>query len=348
MDVSCPACAAKYTADEEKLRGKTARMRCKACNTAWMVSGPGASAAPPGAAPVSMAPTSKAPSVAPAASVPPPSSEVAAKRMKTGSDREKRDLFAGSTEADPGSIKVKDTLLPPPSYGFTGGTGERNENSVLFRVDQLGGNGARIKTPEPENLAALGRAATVAAMPAVSSARGGDEEGVIDLKQLASVPPGGKRSLAPVAPLFSDAPPSLAFDSSGPSASRPQIAKPISKGKLFGAIAAAAAFLVVAGLGISVAFKGEEPVKHAAAAAAPPPPAPTATAAPPPSEPPPAEKTASNDEDGKKTKKGKRKGGGKAGTSTTATSPAVKKAADPCGCKGDFNCILACTAKNGH
>ena len=40
MDVTCPACAARYTADEQKLRGKTARMRCRACDTVWLVSGP--------------------------------------------------------------------------------------------------------------------------------------------------------------------------------------------------------------------------------------------------------------------------------------------------------------------
>ncbi|MBX3227276.1 MAG: zinc-ribbon domain-containing protein [Labilithrix sp.] len=339
MDVSCPACAAKYTADEEKLRGKTARMRCKACNTAWMVSGPGVSAAP--AAPSSVA----------------PGADAEAKRAKTGNERERRDLFAargaddihGSVnEAPKVSSQAKDTLLPPPSFGFAGGTGSRNENSVLFRVDQLGGlGGARIKTPEPESLAELGRAKPQMAM-AAPTPRGSDEEGVIDLKALASVPPPGKRSIIPVAPLFSEPPPALAFDSSGPSASRPAIAKPISKGKLFGAIAAAAAFLVVAGLGISVAFKGEEPVKHAAAAPAAPPPPPAPTAEKPPE--PPAEKTASNDDDTapkKATKKGKRKGG-KAGGSSTAAAPQTKKAADPCGCKGDFNCILACTAKNGR
>ncbi|MFO0736396.1 MAG: zinc-ribbon domain-containing protein [Labilithrix sp.] len=332
MDVSCPACAAKYTCDEEKLRGKTARMRCKACNTAWMVSGPGASSAPKGSMPP---PSMPPPSMIPA------SSEGTDKRaavMKTGAEREKRDLFAQSHVADEGSIKVKDTLLPPPSFGFT--TGSRSENSVLFRVDQLSDVGGRIKTPEPIAAQNVAKAS--------DTPRGGDEEGVIDLKALASVPP-GKRSVIPVAPLFSEPPP-MTVDAGGTTGSRPAIAKPISKGKLFGAIAAAAVFLVIAGAGISVAFKGEEPVHHAAAVTPAPAPTPVVSAAPAPTtEPAPATSTASNDEtDGKKGKKGK-KGGKKAGGNASASnqSKAPVKPADPCGCKGDFNCILACTAKNG-
>ena len=44
------------------------------------------------------------------------------------------DLFA-IREPDVGA--VKDRSAPPPSLGFTG-IGAREENSVLFRVDQLG------------------------------------------------------------------------------------------------------------------------------------------------------------------------------------------------------------------
>src|SRR4051812_17768802 len=141
MDVSCPACAARYTADDEKLRGKTARMRCKACNTVWLVSGPGVSAAavissPP---PASAVPTSVAP-VAPVATAPPSKqleqndekNDKRAAVVKKGTEREKRDLFA---EREPDVASLKQTLLPPPSFGFTGGVGARNEDSVLFRVD---------------------------------------------------------------------------------------------------------------------------------------------------------------------------------------------------------------------
>jgi len=261
--------------------------------------------------------------------------------MRTGKDREKRDLFA-PTEVDQGSIRVKDTLLPPPSFGFT--TGSRNENSVLFRVDQLSDVGGRIKTPDP-----------VPVQQHVSRASDAprDEEGVIDLKSLSSPPPPGtKRSVIPVAPLFSEPPP-MTVDAFG-TGSRPSIVqnKPISKAKLFGALAAAMVFLVVAGLGISVAFKGEEPVHHAAAVA-PPPPAPVVSAAPPPAaDPAPASSVASNDDTdaAKKKKKGgkgkKNASGGNASASNQSKAPV--KPADPCGCKGDFNCIMACTVKNGH
>lgn len=343
MDVACPACAAKYTCDEEKLRGKTARMRCKACNTAWMVSGPGASTAPKSSA--SFPP----PSFPPPSLVPAPMSEGGdAKRaavMKKGVEREKRDLFA-ARDPDEGSVKVKDTLLPPPSFGFT--TGSRNESSVLFRVDQLSDASGRIKTPEPlisPPVAHVAQASEPPRMGGMGMGMGGEDDGVIDLKALASVPP-GKRSVIPVAPLFSEPPP-MTVDAGGSTGSRAAMAKPISKGKLFGAIAAGMAFLVIAGVGISVAFKGEEPVHHVAAVTPPPAPAPTVTASPEPV----ADtttSTASNDEveTPKKGKKGK-KAGKKSGNGNASASKPVKPA-DPCHCKGDFNCILACTAKNGH
>ena len=118
MDVTCPACAARYTADEQKLRGKTARMRCRACDTVWLVSG----------LEDKMSESKRAAVV------------------KRGADRDHRDLFA-SRPADLGS--VKQTLRPPPPDSLTGGVAARNESSVLFTVDALKG-AARVKTPEPE------------------------------------------------------------------------------------------------------------------------------------------------------------------------------------------------------
>src|SRR3954471_122442 len=118
MEVSGPACAARYTADEQKLRGKTARMRCRACDTVWLVSGP-----------------EDKMSEAKRAAV-----------VKSGKGREHADLFA-SRPADLGS--VKQTLRPPPPDALTGGVAARNETSVLFTVDALKGT-ARVKTPEPE------------------------------------------------------------------------------------------------------------------------------------------------------------------------------------------------------
>ena len=335
MEVSCPACAARYTADDEKLRGKTARMRCKACNTVWMVSGWGAFAAPAAMAhaPIEHESSSKRAAV-----------------VRRGSEREKRDLFA-ARETDYGS--VKQTLRPAPSFGFTGGggVGARNENSVLFRVDQLVGP-SRVNTPEPTRSPAI--ASQSGPLPL-----GGDDEGIIDLNALASVPPRGVGM--PIAPLFSE-PPGVAVDVHD-SARRP-VVKRSNKLPLIGGLAAAAAFVLLAGFGISLAFKGEEPGKHTAALVAP---TPATVEAPPPKvEPAPtAEAVATADDSSShadhatdaKPAKAKR---GKAGTAAkgkatkgpiTSKSPAPApkpvKAADPCGCKGDFNCILACTAGRG-
>ena len=334
MDVSCPACAARYTADEERLRGKTARMRCKACDTVWLVSGPQPDAVADAHAPIAHAPIMNE------------STSKRAAVVRRGSEREKRDLFA-TREPEYGS--VKQTLLPPPSFGLTGGVGARNENSVLFRVDQLVG-GARVKTPEPVP------APTAAAQ---ASSFGSDDDGVIDLKALASAPP--RRLGLPVAPLFSEPPGvSLDVDESGPRSAAGPGAR-FSKLQLAGAIAAAAAFLLVVGFGISIAFKGEEPVKHTAAILAPP----AAAEAPPPKvEPAPATVAAAAADDAsdseptetKATKAPRAKRGkaakGKAAkgvitNKSPAPAPKTVKAADPCRCKGDFNCILACTARGG-
>jgi predicted Zn finger-like uncharacterized protein len=330
MDVSCPACAARYTADDDKLRGKTARMRCKACNTVWLVSGAGAppvsSKSPP---PMSVdSPVSKRPSASP----PPLSGQdsPASKRaavVKRGVEREKRDLFGGRDEEVMSSKAPSER--PPPSFGFTG-VGARNETSVLFRVDQLANE--RVDTPE-YTPGVGGRPTEVK----------GDDEGVIDLKALASSPP---RAMGmPVAPLFSEPPPvTLEVDDNG----RPN-AKPRSKLAVAFGVVVTSAVLVAAGFAVSLAFRSEEPVKRTAAIVVPPPPPPAASSAAP--EPPPAATTASDDADAKdtKTKKGKgRKGkNGPITNKTPAPAKTAVKPADPCGCHGDFNCILACTAHSG-
>ena len=288
MDVSCPACAARYTADDEKLRGKTARMRCKSCDTTWLVSGPGT----PSVAPVAAAQSLENDSTSKRAAV-----------VRRGAEREKRDLFA-KRDLDEGS--VKQTLLPPPSFGLSGGVGARNENSVLFRVDQLTA-AARLKTPAPSPVVIAESAPTRA--PA-------DDEGVIDLKALASAPP--RKIGLPVAPLFSE-PPAVALDVNAAMHGAAAAPKPANNLRLIGAIAAAAAFVILAGFGISLAFKGEEPVQHTAALVVEPPaaaeaPAPKVEPAPAPS---PAELAATDDAKdakaeapatkGKKGKKGKKR-----------------------------------------
>src|SRR5216110_2383344 len=114
MEVACPACAARYTADEQKLRGKTARMRCRACDTVWLVSG-----------------SEDKMNEAKRAAV-----------VKRGAGRDHADLFA-TRPPDLGS--VKQTLRPGPPDS-TLGVAARNETSVLFTVDALKGS-ARVKTP---------------------------------------------------------------------------------------------------------------------------------------------------------------------------------------------------------
>ena len=331
MEVTCPACAARYSADEDKLRGKTARMRCRACDTVWVVSGPEETSL----------------------------SSTAARRVKRNAEREQRDLFA-TREPDLGS--VPSTMRPPPPSND--GVGARNETSVLFTVASLKG-GARVKTPEPSE-----------APPPSSMHRMDDDEGVIDLNALASVPP--RACARAEAPLFSEPPPAAFARDATPSSS--SIGSDLGAGpfklskRMMAGIGAAAVAVVLMGIGVAAAFKGEEPVARAQSSLAAPIPSPTTPAvapkAPEPAPAPaPAASTASSSdddskEDAKPSKKGKRKnmsgggklasgsgkvssGGGKSSTMSKVASSGVapiKPAADKCGCKGDFNCILRCTA----
>ncbi len=324
MEVTCPACAARYTCDEQKLRGKTARMRCRACDTVWLVSGS----------------ENQEMNEAKRAAV-----------VKRGADRDHRDLFA-SRPADLGS--VKQTLRPPPPDSLYGGVAARNESSLLFTVDAIKNAGAaRVKTPEPEYA------------PPSTAFLGSDDEGVIDLKALSSAPPKvGARS---VAPLFSEPPPG-AFAADVGSSGYPVAS---TGGFKFGkraiaGLAAAAVAVVLCSIGLAAAFKGEEPVAHAANAMAPiTPPAPAAPAVVAPAAPVIASiaTSSSSSDDVEKvstTAKGKGKGKGKgkaakasggassskkSSSSETLVSKPAPKAADKCGCKGDFTCILRCTAK---
>ena len=324
MDVTCPACAARYTADEQKLRGKTARMRCRACDTVWLVSGPEDNM----------------------------NESKRAAVVKRGADRDHADLFA-SRPADLGS--VKQTLRPPPPDSLLGGVAARNESSVLFTVDALRG-AARVKTPDPEP-APLSSAFMVA-----------DDEGVIDLKALASAPPKvGARSIAP---LFTSDPPPGAFAADVSDSGSSPIGQSSGGFKLgkraYAGIAAAAVALVLCSIGVAAAFKGEEPVARTnAAATAPAAPAPVvAPTADPPATAQAASTSASDDDatspsaTGKKAKSKAKvshgPGSAKASFSKVPSSgvpasqskpAATPKAADKCGCKGDFNCILRCTAK---
>lgn len=273
--------------------------------------------------------------------------------VKRGAERDHRDLFA-SRPADLGS--VKQTLRPPPPEALTG-FAARNETSVLFTVDALrmSAGAARVKTPEPEPA------------PLSSAFIASDDEGVIDLKSLSSAPPKvGARS---VAPLFTtDTPPAAFTADVGAMGSVDGSPNGFKLGKrAIAGIAAAALAVVLCSIGLAAAFKGEEPVAHAAnaailpiAAPATPAPAVVAPAAPVAAPVVASTSTDSSDDDAKvsttakgkkKHKGGKAKSGGVASAkikSSSSDQPLVSKppkAADKCGCKGDFTCILRCTAK---
>lgn len=229
------------------------------------------------------------------------------------------------------SNRPAETILPPAH-------GARNEASVLFRADQLAG--APLLAPR----------ARAQSIPSVTG--GSDDEGIIDLKALSSAPPGigaspfGRSAPAVVAPLFSEPPP-MAFDIDDAPRSA---AKPMGRGKLAAMIAGGLAAVLVLGLGVSVVFKGEERRPSTAAAPAPPPPPPPAVITPAPAATVDAPKVAAADETGPTEdvpKKGKKRKGAKGAAATMKAGGGAKvgKAADPCGCKGEFNCILACSAK---
>jgi predicted Zn finger-like uncharacterized protein len=342
MEVRCPACAARYNADDEKLRGKTARMRCKACNTVWLVSGAGA-----------LAPTDGPPlSVALDSSRPPASKRAAV--VKRGAEREKRDLFAERDSDAPGSSpssspsSMRSSDAPPPSFGFSGGVGARNETSVLFRVDQLALAKTQLAPAGPASRAASSNERHANANEE-NGPRVADDEGVIDLKALSSRPPpsGHASALAPrgplVAPLFSEPPPVTLEVEGG---MRPNV-KPTSRLAIAGIAAGSVVVLAAAIFGLSIAFRSEEPVKHTAAVVSvlpPPAPTPSASAA---ATPAPSASVADNSDPKElpKAKRGHGRGRHAAAGSSGAATPKAPKPADPCGCHGDFNCVLACSAK---
>jgi predicted Zn finger-like uncharacterized protein len=359
MQVTCPACSTRYTTDDAKVRGKTVRMRCRACDTVWLVKGPARSEmGAPDAEPSYRAPATYAPppvqSYAPPASQSyAPSAVPATRPEKRGAVRERGDLFA-SHALDDGS--VKQTLRPPPSaalgLGGLGGVGARSEESVLFTVDSLRA-GARIETPAPQPWS-----------PARTPASANDDEGIIDLNALGALAP-----VVSASPLGSPSEPSSGFAREVPgsygSASHASTAsRTHARGPWIaaGASAAAAALALVSAVAL---FGGAIPQRASRAPARIGPAATTLgnrahdlefarLVA--------AEKAASDKaaadekrEEATASKTGKtgktgRGGGARAGTGTTTTTASVVprpvgKSSDACGCRGDFTCILRCSSK---
>lgn len=350
MQVTCPACSTRYTTDDAKVRGKTVRMRCRACDTVWLVQGPPKDEA-------RRAAKSAAPFAAPSGAF--GSEDVETGRfdahresldartekraavVKRGTEREQRDLFASQL---PDEGFVKQTLRPPP---FGVGVGARSEDSVLFTVDSLRA-AAKLQTPPP--------AVYVSASPAVS-----DDEGVIDLNALAPRP--APYAVSPLG-LGSEPPIGFAREVSGTSGFPSQVpAQRHARGPWIAAGASVAAMAVAAVAAVAL-FGGTIPHRatrssvHVAAAAASAGNRAHEIAAKQEADRKATEKLAADKAEAEKealaTKKGGKgaKGGryvasssARVPASAPAARPAPKPAGDACGCKGDFTCILRCSAK---
>ena len=119
MMISCESCQSKYSVADEKIRGKTVKIRCRECQTMMVAKGPDVvrSEAPEAQAPVAQVAAVAAPeSVAPAAIV------------KRGGARPKRDFFAEASQ---------EVASVPPQNMFSNATAQRNENSCLFTLAGL-------------------------------------------------------------------------------------------------------------------------------------------------------------------------------------------------------------------
>ena len=307
IDVICPSCQQRHASDPS-LEARTVRMRCFACDHVWLFQGPKAEAA------------------------------VAKRRGWKGALIPSRNpdepAHLGNPEAN---IATKRTVIPPPHHASVAA---RNEDSVLFTVDALRHNAhAPASTPPPASVAP-------SSVPPPSL----EEDGIIDLNALSTAPPSAGARV--IAPLFGSEPPGTFAREihSQPSI----ISKRQSRLPLIGFAAAAVALLAVALGGASMAFRGEEPSRAAAAAVVVPPPvvvAPTPAAEPPPAATQAAAESKSEDTAAPKAKKGGTKVSSgvrsvtRTSTPATYTPPKAVKPADPCGCHGDFNCILRCAAK---
>lgn len=351
MQVTCPACSTRYTTDDAKVRGKTVRMRCRACDTVWLVSGPSSG---PSQVPATepLPPASRMPaelpfepyqSYAQREETPP---ERRAAVVKRGAEREKRDLFAMGS-VDEGF--VKQTLRPPPpGYGGGGGIGARSEDSVLFTLDSLRSEGDAPRSAKP-------------APARVQEAHASEDDGVIDLAALSQRPRAAAAAPLGVTSFASEPPGGFARDMSAPfgaTAAPPPVKKKGTRLAAFGgsfvavAIAAASAIALFGG---DIPHRASRPTAslapRAAAVGARAHEREVARAE--------AERkasehdaaaSASKDEGtrSKSTRAVRWTGPARGGAGASAPkAPPVKSSvpADACGCKGDFTCILRCSAK---
>lgn len=185
--------------------------------------------------------------------------------------------------------------------------------------------------------------------------QGHDDDGIIDLRALASTPP--PRGAFPVVSPFLSEPPPASFVRETETDGASEAPASGSKAKTVASIAGAALFVVLGAFGVAFAFRGEKPavVAHAALVPLPPPIVAVAPPAPAP-EPAPAASPAADENatapDAASTKKTKgargRAAGANAKTKAAAgapAKPAVTRSADPCNCHGDFQCNIRCAAK---
>lgn len=372
MVVSCPQCDSSYEVADDKLRGRTARMRCPACQHSWVVSGPhsGEGRAPrsqpaPRSAPASRpAPASHRPSpfVRAAADddepetspgVTPPTSSRAARRSDDA--RARKDMFATPRpEAHHGSV------VESAQRGLF--SGERNEHSVLFTVADL--KAADSRRRDKESLLPPPMSAGVAPTAGLAMS-GPSSDGAIDL--LAMCSQGGQVKTRGEPLLVADAAPS------GFSISVRPPPDPRRKMAYAGVAAAGAALFLALGIGLAVRSGPEQKPEPMAAAAPPPVVAPqapiatpdkpadkaqTATPASEEAKPPPVSAAGAGKgkaraqtaaKSGPVTAKGGSVGGGAPRGGAVSSPPpsppkaaAKKGGADPCGCKGNLQCAMKC------
>lgn len=255
MIVQCPACASQYQITDDKIRGKTVRLRCKNCGDAWVTSGPKKTlgsavahsmvvsddthdsyrsdlpavsvATPPGFEAAVLAPPMNSDAHAEEeGEALTPTSNVA-KRRRSGA-KESRDLFAPK-DVPMGGVRESS---PPMAMG------SRNENSVLF------------------SLATFRESVS----PATQST---DHSGIIDIQALvsSSYPPAAsgevRETPSRIPPPVHSEPPLGAF--SREVSSTQSLPAMIRERKVwFAGAGVAAAFVALIGLG--VALTGKAPV----------------------------------------------------------------------------------------
>ncbi|MFO0570263.1 MAG: zinc-ribbon domain-containing protein [Polyangiaceae bacterium] len=263
------------------------------------------------------------------------------------------DLF-GAVESAGGESDVTTSAREPAAPAMAGGTGARNESSVLFSLSAL-----TSAAPAP-----TGGGATAAKAPS-----GGTKEdsGLIDLKALTAAADAPAAPIAPLAPSPLGMAPPLGLAPPLGGGVEAQIAMPSaqpskSKAGIFIGAGIAVAAIAIAGA-IVVVGKGSPPPPAPTVAAPAPTPTPTPTPTPAPEDTSAAKppSTGTSEEDKKAPPKKVASGGGVAkpapggspkpgGEKPAATGdkPKPKPASGGCGCApGDLQCAMKCAAGGG-